>query len=339
MNLKDIAQAAQVSPATVSLVLHNKKGVNKETRERLTELLIQNGYVIESDPLPFSQTRSIRFLKYSLHSYLVDGNANFVSSMIDSIEHESRRLGYNLIMTSFDAHNAGEVFDMLRSQPQEDGLILLGTEWYPHDNTYLQELHSPLVIVDNLLVQEPYDCVVANNEQLSYIAVKHLADLGHPKIGLLANSLPTCNCQSLRSSYKSALQKLGLPFDSSLIHEVPPSLSGSYESTKALLRQGVTFPSAMLAINDCIALGAIKAFKEAGVRVPEDISVVGIDNISFSAISDPPLTTCNAYPADLGIWAVRLLDHKISHPDSPVQKMLIDGDLIIRNSTKKYKPR
>ena len=61
MNLKDIAQAAQVSPATVSLVLHNKKGVNKETRERLTELLIQNGYVIESDPLPFSQTRSIRF--------------------------------------------------------------------------------------------------------------------------------------------------------------------------------------------------------------------------------------------------------------------------------------
>ena len=71
--------------------------------------------------------------------------------MIDSIEHESRRLGYNLIMTSFDAHNAGEVFDMLRSQPQEDGLILLGTEWYPHDNTYLQELHSPLVIVDNLL--------------------------------------------------------------------------------------------------------------------------------------------------------------------------------------------
>lgn len=69
----------------------------------------------------------------------------------------------------------------------------------------------------------------------------------------------TCNCQSLRSSYKSALQKLGLPFDSALIHEVPPSLSGSYESTKSLLRQGVTFPSAMLAVNDCIALGGTPA--------------------------------------------------------------------------------
>lgn len=78
------------------------------------------------------------------------------------------------------------------------------------------------------------------------------------------------------------MQTLGLPFDSSLIHEVPPSLSGSYESTKALLRQGVTFPSAMLAINDCIALGAIKAFKEAGVKVPEDISVDDRRRLNYS---------------------------------------------------------
>lgn len=336
MNLKEIAREANVSTSTVSLVLNNRKGVGRETREQITRLLEENGYQIGDSVKSSPERKSIRFLKYSKHGFLVNENVDFVSSIIDSIEKEARKTGYNLIMTVFNDRNLPEVLEMIRSEPP-DGIVLLGSELENKDiEPYLNELTVPVVVVDNFLFQWPTSCVIVNNEEAIFSAVRYLADLGHPKIGYLYSTLPGSNCILRRNAYENAIKRFKLPYDPSLIYPLHPTLTGSYENVHALLQQGVHFPSALVANNDRIALGAIKAFKEAGKRVPEDISVIGFDNIPFSAVYDPPLTTMSVPCRDIGIWTVRLLCDRIAYPNAPATKIQVCASLIERKSTCVY---
>ena len=335
MNLKEIAKAAKVSPSTVSLVLNDKGGVSPRTREHVATLLCENGYNINYHK-PEVQQKSIRFLKYSRHSHLVNGNAGFVSAIIDAVEKETRLLGYNLVMTVFGENNISEVFDLVRNQPL-CGIILLATEMEEADYAYLHDIPVPIVVVDNYMDFHSFNCVDMNNTESTFAAVRHLAGLGHPRIGYLYNKMPSSNCRARRAAYEAALRSLGIPYDPALVYPMHPTLSGSYEDTLNMLRQGVSFPSALVATNDSIALGAVKAFKESGIRVPGDVSVIGFDDIPFSAIADPPLTTMKVSCKDIGMWAVRLLCDRIDYPDSPVAKIQIGAQLIVRESTGPYR--
>lgn len=334
MTLKDIAKQANVSPSTVSLVLHNKPGVSKKTRKHISRMLLENGYNINFEKHDSIQ-RSIRFLKYSKHSLLVNGNAGFVTAIIDAVEKESRLQGYNLVMTVFGENNIAEVFEMVRKKPL-DGIIFLGTELEQKNLVYLRELPVPIVVVDNLLKLENFNCITMNNYESIYTAVKYLVDLGHARIGYLYSTMPSSNCAARRAAFESSMNKLGIHFDPELIYCLHPTLSGSYECTLKLLKSGVSFPPALVANNDSIALGAIKAFKEFGINVPDSISIIGFDDIPFSAIADPPLTTMRVSCKDIGIWTVRLLCDRINYPNAPVAKIQIGTELVVRNSTCEY---
>ena len=334
MKLKDIANIANVSTTTVSLVLNNRSGVGKEKREYITKLLIENGYKINYQK-PNDDKRSIRFLKYHRHSLLVEGNPGFVNQIIDAAEKESRVLGYNLIITSFEQKHIPEVMEMVSHDPL-DGIIFLGTELEAADLEYLKKIDAPMVVVDNFLDYEDFNCVDMNNTHAIFSAIEHLVQLGHERIGFLFNSIPSRNCIARRDAYEHSVKYFKLKYDPSLIFSVHPTLSGAYESTLELLKTGVKFPGALVANNDSIALGALKAFKEYDLRIPEDISIVGFDGIPFSAISDPPLTTIGVSCRDIGIWTVRLLDDKINYPNSPITKIQIGTSLIVRGSTARY---
>lgn len=334
MKLKEIARRAGVSTATVSLVLNNKRGVGDETRERISQLLYDNGYKINYQT-DGAEQKNIRFLKYSTHSHLVDGNPGFVNAIIDSVEKQCRKLGYNLVMTVFGKNNINEIFEFVRANPL-DGIILLATEIEREDIAYLRSISAPIVVVDNYFELENVSCVDMDNFESTYVAVKHIADLGHRRIGYLYNSLPSANCQARREAYETALGLLSLPFDPSIVYLVHPTMPEAYKSVLALLQKGVRFPSALLATNDSIAIGSMKAFKEFGLRVPEDISIIGFDDISYSAIAEPSLTTMNVNCRDIGYWAVRLLCDRIDRPKSSVVKMQIGATLVCRQSTCEY---
>lgn len=333
MNLGEIAEQCKVSLSTVSLVLNDKEGVSSKKRKLITKVLLENNYVIKKSKK--ASQRSIRFLKYSKHSYLVNGNLGFVSSLIDAIEKECRLQNYNLVINAFNDNDKDDVFEMIKREPL-DGIIMLGTEFDYVNLFYFKDITVPIVFLDNPMDFEKYDCVTMNNKESTYAAVKYLFDLGHKKIGYLYNTLPSNNCLHRRTSYENSIKQLGLHFDPSLIYQLPPIPSASYEHTSELLKKGITFPPALVANNDSIALGAIKAFREFGIAIPEDISIIGFDDISASAYSEPPLTTMRVNCKDMGIWAVRLLCNKIDYPDSTVTKILINTDLIVRKSTCKY---
>ncbi len=337
MKLKEIATQANVSAATVSLVLNNREGVSSEKRRQITELLESNGYRLNTKTDPIAK-KNIRFLKYRSHAMLVDGNPGFVNAIVDAIEKECRRQGFNLIMSSFGVKQVEEIRALMEEDPS-DGVLLLGTELTNLDTSFINGISVPLVVVDNILEYQDFSCITMNNEEAIFSSVSHLASLGHPRIGFLENARPSSNCMARRRAYETSLSRLGISFDPSLVYTAQPTPEGAYESIRELLKSGCKFPSAIVANNDSIALGAMKAFKEFELNVPSQISIIGFDSIPFSTISDPPLTTMEVSCTDMGIWAVRLLCDRILYPNASVTKMQIGTKLLKRNSTMQYDPK
>ena len=337
MKLKEIADLANVSPATVSLVLNNRDGVGQERRRQIAKILEQNGYQVSQRP-EVKANKSIHFIKFRKHALLVDGNPGFVNAIIDSVEKECRRQGYNLIMTAYDDTQLDEVSSLLQ-EDSTGGVLLLGTEMTMEDIAHISHVDVPMVIIDNYLPMQEYNCITMNNEEAIFRSVSHLKSLGHPQIGFIANDLPSNNCHARRTAFEFALTQQGYDFDPSLVYTVHPTPDGACQSIREMLAEGVRFPSALVANNDSIALGAMKAFKECKIRIPGDISIVGFDSIPFSTISDPPLTTMEVSCPEMGIWAVRILIDRIQYPFSSITKLQVGTKLLERNSTAPYDPK
>lgn len=338
MRLKDIATIANVSPSTVSLVINNREGVSDEKRRQILKLLDDYGYrphEQDTKEQPVSSQRNIQFVKYKRHAMLVDGNPGFVNSLIDAVEMECRRQNYTLFMTSCNREQLCTIAETIDSETTA-GVLLLGTELSAEDIQWLSNIPVPMVILDTYLPIEDLNCITMNNYDAVFRSVEHLASLGHSQIGFIANRLPSNNCIERRRAFQVALSEQGLAFDPSLVYEVHPTSDGAYQSIYGLLEQGVKFPSALVANNDSIALGTIKALKEFGIRVPEEVSITGFDNIPFSHISEPPLSTMDVSCTEMGIWAVRLLCDHMKYSFSAITKLRISTKLVIRNSTAPY---
>ena len=334
MKMREIADAAGVSLTTVSLVLNGKPGIGDEKRALVTRLLQENGYQIRPEDAPqrIHAHSNLCFLKYSKHSYLVNGNPGFVTQIMDAAGEECRRHGYNLLVTAFSDFSAVNLPELLES-PTTGGVILLGTEIDEEDLACFSGIQKPFVIVDNALDRLPYSSVTMNNADAVFEAVEYLYSLGHRKIGFLYNSIPSSNDNARRAAFEAALRRLSLPFSEELICRVFPTMDGARESFGAALDGGLTLPTAFLANNDSIALGAMRAMQERGIRVPEDISVIGFDGLPFSAMSDPPLTTVNVPCADIGRWAVDILHQQIRGRIRATSKILVSTQLHVRKST------
>ena len=338
MKRRDIAQAAGISLTTVSLVLNDKPGVSPEKREQIQRMLRENGYEIRSSKASEdSGGKTICFLKYSKHSHLVNGNPGFVTQIMDAVEKDCRRRGYNLMINTFSDFSHIDLGELL-TKPSVLGAILLGTELENADMQHFKGLDLPLVVVDNSLPLLPYSTVTMDNHAAIFSIVEHLAALGHRQIGFLSNSLPSNNDRSRQRAFKDALGFYGLPFDPALVYPVFPTMDGAMESVTDLLRQGVRFPGALVGNNDSIAFGALRAFQEAGLRIPEDISVTGFDGLPLSSISQPPLTTVNVPCGDIGAWAVRLLHEIIKGRCTACCKIQVETELICRGSTMQRQP-
>lgn len=331
MTLKEIAKQAGVSPSTVSMVLNCKGSVSESTREKVGKLLAEHGYKVLSAKKE-ERRRGIRFLKFSNHAHLVQENAGFVSSIMDAVDMETRRLGFNLVMTPFNKSNIAQIKELLQEEPY-DGIILLGTELEDEDLAYFTDIKTPLVVVDNAMEKYDFNTVNMNNRESIMKAVDYLYNLGHREIGYLYNKMPSSNCLARKRAYEAALAEYGLKVDPRYIYLVNPTPAMAYNDTFDLLNGGAEYASAFLATNDSIAIGAVRAFKDYGIKIPDEVSIIGFDDILFSEAIDPPLTTLRVPCGDMGAWAVRLLADRMSFPCSPVVKMQLSTTLIPRRST------
>ena len=336
MKLREIAAEAKVSLASVSLVLNGKPGIGSEKREKIARLLRENGYQVRAlADAPAASSQNILFLKYSKHSYLVNGNPGFVTQIIDAVDQECQKHSYDLLITAFQDFGSIHLAELLE-KPATLGVILLGTEIENADMAVFAGCRKPLVVVDNSLPQLPFNIVTMHNEEAIFSAVKHLLDLGHRRVGFLANSIPANNDLERLAAFKKALAAYGGSFEKELFYSIFPTMDGASKSVSRLLSQGTRFPSALVANNDSIAIGAMRAFKSKGLRVPQDISIVGFDGQPFAALSEPPLTTIAVSCGEIGRWAVHILHEQIQGRGGALCKMQVCTRFIRRESTAPY---
>ncbi len=334
MNLRQIAAAAGVSLTSVSLVLNGKPGVGPARRERITQLLLENGYVIQGRPSPGENGKTLAFVRFIRHGHLINGNPGFSTQIMDAAEAQCRRNGYSLqVITVHRTDADNTALAQLLQGDAIQGAIFLATEMGEEEYASLSLLNKPYVVLDNLSPGTNDYCITMNNRDSILEAVTTLRNLGHERIGLLESSISCFNIRHRRRAYGQALCRLGLRWDDALLYHVFPTLDGAYRSVRDMLAEGRHFPSALLASNDCIAIGAMRAFREAGLHIPGDISIIGFDGLPFSEISDPPLSTIAVPCGDIGRMAAQLLhDRLVGRIPAPV-KIMVGTRLILRGST------
>ena len=330
MTIREIARLAGVSPAAVSLVINQKKGVGEETRRRVQAVIEEHHYTVPGQKRGRKRFR-LCVIKFRTHGIALEENQGFIGSIIDQIESKCRHYGYDLEMVNCKVSNAEETLrEVMRTPP--DGVILLGTELSEKDYRLLDWITVPTVVLDNGMTDVSIDSVVMDNEGITGNLVRYLYSIGHREIGYIRFTLPIRNCEERYRGYLREMKRIGLPVPRPAF--VMPTLKDAYRDMKRLLEEEAYVPcGAMVADNDTVAIGAMKAIQEAGYRIPEDVSIVGIDDSPFGAMMMPALTTVNISRSAMGVMAVETLRNRIKYTEWPSLHTRMEGRLIIRGST------
>lgn len=328
LTVREIAKKAGVSPATVSLVLNNKRGVGEETRRLVQRVIDECGYQHRH-----KQRRRMRLviLKYRKTESAYDENRTVMSSLIDYISQRAAKEALRVMVLNCNRTNICDMISTL-SADSTFGIIIIGTELHEPEHAMLRCTSLPLVVVDNSMRYSDFDSVFTDNHAIAGMAVQYLYSLGHRTIYHFKSNRSTKNFDERAEGYQRAMRSLGLEIPDPLL--LTPHMNGSYADMKRYLRTGSFTPGgAAFADSDSIAIGSLKAMHEAGFFVPEDLSVVGIDDIPFSAVSIPSLTTVRLSNNALGSMALETLKLRQRTPDIPAIHIAVSGTLIERAST------
>ena len=333
VRVKDIAKAAGVSPTTVSLVLNNKPGAGEMVRERILRMAKELGY---SAPKSV-KVGSLCLLHIARHGHTVNRDHDvFIADYIQGLSNEAKHAGYALEIVTFTPAPMEQVLDVALAKAA-DGFVVLGTELSREDVEAFRTLRKPLVFLDTYHEFLDFDFVDMNNEDSVFLILSHLHAMGHRQIGFVRAAVETRNIRLREEGFYAGLGRLGLEQDRSFVFSVDQTYHGAYDDMKAILAGRPRLPTALVCGNDIIASGCLKACSDSGIRIPDDLSIVGFDNLPLSAVVDPPLTTMQVSKAQIGRMAVQLLVSRLrcDPPDMPSVKVLIGGKLIERRSVKR----
>ena len=339
VTIKDLAQQLNVSPATVSLALNGRPGVNEQTRENVLALaqeLNYNGNIGENKTLKRKAKKSfenIGFLVYKRYGRVIT-DSEFFTALISSVEMAARAQNYTILLTyCIGDKEISNTVKLLKSSNLV-GLLILGTELAEEDAELFYQLNLPVVILDCDLLGCKLDTVTIHNEDGIWRGMKYLYDQGHRDIGYLHSSFSIRNFEQRRLGYENCLERFCLDRDSQKIFMVEPTIEGTCADICELVKQGIKFPSAVIADNDLIALGAMKAFAQCGIKIPDDVSIIGFDDIPMNSIIEPQLTSVHVSCEALGELAINQLLRRKENPAAIPQRISVSTSLNIRSSVK-----
>lgn len=335
VTIKDLAEQLNVSPATVSLALNNRPGVNEQTRAAVLELANRLGYGTGAARARNERkvNGNIRLVVYRKAGRVV-ADTPFFLALTEGIEAETRRNGCQLLISHIsDAASFDQVMSIVHDNPR-DGIILLATELSLSDFIPFFKSEHPLVVLDGSLADGQSDTVLINNFQGAFDAVSELVRQGHRRIGYLKSIFPIYNFGQRELGVTSALGAAGLGLNSNFVCAVEPSIEGSYRGVSDWLDQKPDLPTAFFADNDIIAFGAMKAIKEHGLKIPGDISIIGFDDLPYCEIIDPPLTTVKVMKHSLGKLAVDRLVDRMQGNVGEVVRIEVATELVSRQSVR-----
>ncbi len=326
-NIQDVAARANVSIATVSRVINRSAHkVSPETRKRVQKA------IKELDYRPNALARSLHMKKSMTIGVIIPDISNhYYAEIVRGVQDVADREGYNIILQNTDRSQERIVKSIyLLREKIADGIIFSGGVIHGFEPlSALKELRERVVVIGRHDVNFP--AVIVENIDGATLAVQHLIDLGHTRIGFIGGANNSTTANERLTGYKSALAQNGYLFDEKLIRYGNLTPKSGYREAKSLLSEKQR-PSAIFAANDQMAFGAIYAAKELGIAVPNDLAVVGFDNIPLSSYFVPPLSTIEIPMYSLGFKAMEMLISLISQKRMP-RTRLFKTKLIVREST------
>lgn len=330
LTLKEFAVLAGVSPATVSLVLNNKPGVSESKRQEIRTLLDKYHY-IPARRTQQTLSKNLLFLKYIKNGFLVDENIGFIASIMDSIEMECRKQGYALriIVSQYNLEETVSSIDF----SSICGVFVLGTELDESAYPVLKTIPVPYIVIDNNMPHFSCNAITMNNSEMVYEAVKHLSLLGFDEIGYLRSNMSIQNFKERAQAFYHSIENFSMRCTKEHEFLLEPTMLGAYASMKQHLQKGLTVPHCCFADNDTIAIGAIKALKEFHYKIPEDVCIIGFDDIRFAAVHSPSLSTMHVHKQLIGHLAVTALIDSLKNSEHRNVKVQISGELVFRQST------
>jgi DNA-binding LacI/PurR family transcriptional regulator len=333
--MSDIAKAAGVSRTTVSFVLNNLPDSNipEMTRQRVLLAAQQLDYVPNTAALNLATGRTMMIALVVRKTHEQFAADSFLSEFIHGVMETAEPQGYHLMMHAARSNESANYRDLIRSR-KADGLIISSPLIHDPEIRQLHDEKTPLVLNGSSDYPD-IPSVDVDNIQGSYSAVTHLIELGHRCIGHISNAPFKYTAASLRlTGYQNALAQAGIVYDQTLVFEGDFTDTSGYTPMRALMDLPDR-PTAVFVGSDTVALGAFQAVNDCGLKVPDDISIIGFDNIYLGKYLHPPLTTVHLPAFELGKQAGDTIIKAINAETMHTIRVLLPTQLIIRSSTRR----
>lgn len=326
--IRDVARVAGVSVTTAHRGLNGKDELGEQTRARVLAAAEQLNYV------PSAAARTLVSGKSMTIGMIVTDNASPVyAGIVRGVEEAANAAGYGLLLcnSADDQERALSCLSMLRAK-QVDGVLLTPVQTDQRDVDYLRAAGIPYVLLLRHFDDAGDDIVITNNEAAAYAATRHLLDLGHRDIAHIAGPAIVSSAQGRLAGYLRAMQEAGILINPAGVRHALYTVPGGYEAALPVL-VGSDRPTAILAGNDLQAVGVMKAARELGLRIPDDLALVGGDNIELAEFLDPPLTTFHQSAFEIGRNGAEILLDRVRGNDGEPRRVAFTPELIVRASS------
>jgi DNA-binding LacI/PurR family transcriptional regulator len=326
--MKDVARLAGVSVQTVSVAINHPTRIAPETRERILAAIDELGYQ------PLAVARSLRTGSTHTIALVVSDITNpFFAKMADAVEDHAHEAGYNLILYNTHADPEREQgYLHMAAQRWVDGVLFVTTTDTMNGLDALGAAGIPFLAIDR--IPDGYDgpWVILDNKKTGAIAGEHLLDLGHRCLAHISGPLDLRLSRERLESFEAAIRARGLEPLPHAAGDSTWSCASGYQAMRLLLEAGPR-PTAVFAANDRLAIGATRAMAEVGLRVPEDVSIVGVDDIESAAYQSPPLTTVRQSLPEVATLGTKILLDLLRGEESVRTQVVFEPELVVRGST------
>ncbi len=324
--MKDIAKAVGVHPSTVSRVINGNPNISEKTAKKVFSTIEDLNYT------PNALARSLKTKKIETLGMLIPDIANpFFAGLARGVEDTANQYGYNVILCNTDDQFEKEkTYLRLLEERRVDGLILATAKIRDKSIIELEKSRFPYILLSRNIRDLQENSISIDDIAGGYLATKYLIGLGHRNIGHIGGPYNTMAALDRIKGYKKALLQYGIPFNRCYIGEGDFKIKGGYQVMNQFLKLQNP-PTAVFTANDLLAVGAIEAIREHGYNVPDDISIIGFDDIRLASFLSPPLTTIRQPMLEMGSLAIIKLMERIEH-QRVHQNILIKPELIVRKS-------
>jgi LacI family transcriptional regulator len=326
--IHDVAREAGVSTTTASRALNNKGELRAETRERILTVAQRLQFVPNSlaQALVVGKTQTLGVL-------ITDNTSPVYAELLRGIEEVANETGRGLLFgNSADSQEQALSWLATVNAKHVDGILLTPVQTDRRDIEQLRRCGTPFVLLLRYFADLPTDYVIVDNVEAGYLVTDHLLGRGHLRIGHLGGPTQVSTAQDRLAGYRRALRERGVPVDEGLIASAPFTIAGGFEAARCLLDRPDR-PTAIFASTDLQAMGAFKAARQSGLRVPDDLALSGGDDIEFAEFFEVPLTSFHSPAREIGRQSARLLIARLDGAELPPQQVVLKPNLVVRRSS------